>query len=323
MSSELRRFTGAVVCILALLLGDEAGAVEMEWVLVEAPGNADGVYGFGAVDYYYQIGAYEVTNAQYAEFLNAVAATDPYDLYDSRMAGSHGGIARSGASGSYTYATIAGREQRPVTYVSFYDCLRFVNWLENGQPTSSEDPWATEDGAYAFGDATNVGPRHADATIFLPNEDEWFKAAYFDPWLDDYHRYPTGTSTLPTCAAPGATPNTAKCFIGDPNEGHPPVFATDVGGYTGSPSPNGTFDQGGNVWEWNETMFSYGRVQRGGSFKYTADALRASGQAHDIPTNARDDVGFRVASVPEPGKALALAASILTLWGVRRSRFAV
>ena len=39
----------------------------------------------GAVDYAYNIGTYEVTNAQYVEFLNAVAKTDGYGLYN----GSH------------------------------------------------------------------------------------------------------------------------------------------------------------------------------------------------------------------------------------------
>ena len=49
-----------------------------------------------------------------------------------------------------------------------------------------------------------------------------------------------------TCAAPSATPNTANCevAVGGP---------TDVGAYTLSASPYGTFDQGGNVSEWNET----------------------------------------------------------------------
>ncbi len=54
--------------------------------------------------YTYQIGRYEVSNAQYAEFLNAVAATDTYSLYATSMGSGVGGITRSGSSGSYTYS---------------------------------------------------------------------------------------------------------------------------------------------------------------------------------------------------------------------------
>ena len=39
----------------------------------------------GAVAYAYKIGTFEVTASQYSEFLNAVARTDAYGLYDSSM----------------------------------------------------------------------------------------------------------------------------------------------------------------------------------------------------------------------------------------------
>jgi hypothetical protein len=74
---------------------------------------------FGAVSYEYRISKYETTNAQYAEFLNAVADTDAYGLYNPQMdspgSGYHGGITRSGTPGSYTYSAITGREYMPVT----------------------------------------------------------------------------------------------------------------------------------------------------------------------------------------------------------------
>jgi sulfatase modifying factor 1 len=312
----------AVFFGLGLLHGSGVQAVEIDWVAVGAPGNEAGRYGFGAVAYPYQVSKYEITNAQYAEFLNAVAEYDPHGLYYPSMAGSYGGITRSGVSPSYVYGTIAGREYNPVTYVSFYDTLRFVNWLENGQPTGFPDATTTEDGAYTFGSTTSVSARNDDATIVLPDEDEWFKASYFDPRAGVYYRYPTGTNELPTCAAPGVAANTAKCFDGDPNQGHPPVYATEVGGYPGSPSPNGSFDQGGNVWEWNETIISFGRGQRGGSFEYQAAALAASGQAHDDPVSESREVGFRVARLPEPGRGLLLMTALLTLACVRRASLA-
>jgi hypothetical protein len=47
-----------------------------------------------------------------------VAATDPNGLYNTNMAVDYGGITRAGSSGSYSYSTIAGRENMPVNYVS-------------------------------------------------------------------------------------------------------------------------------------------------------------------------------------------------------------
>ena len=130
-----------------------------DWTLVGDPGNACDPQSqgcFGSVGTHYNIGTYEVTNAQYAEFLNAMAATDPLGLYNTNMGSGFGGITQSGSSGSYTYSAIAGREDMPVNYVSFYDALRFANWLNNGQPNGARRRAARhEDGAYTFSRATD------------------------------------------------------------------------------------------------------------------------------------------------------------------------
>jgi formylglycine-generating enzyme len=124
--------------------------ITIETVTVGNIGNAaNGSY--GAVAYEFQIGKYEVTNAQYAAFLNVVAATDTYSLYDTNMgSNAAGGITRSGSSGSYTYATKSGFETKPVNYVSFWDAARFANWLNNGQGSAG-----TETGSYTLGSVTN------------------------------------------------------------------------------------------------------------------------------------------------------------------------
>ncbi|HET6427976.1 MAG TPA: PEP-CTERM sorting domain-containing protein, partial [Phycisphaerae bacterium] len=69
-------------------------------------GNTPDSTGYGAVDYEYRIGKYEVTAGQYCEFLNAVAKTDTYGLYNTEMDGNAYAsckIQRSGSSGGYTY----------------------------------------------------------------------------------------------------------------------------------------------------------------------------------------------------------------------------
>ena len=79
-----------------------------------------------------------------------MADTDTYALYNTSMAttglGGFGGITRSGSSGSYSYGTVAGREDMPVNHVSFWNALRFANWLHNGQPVGMQDDATTEDG---------------------------------------------------------------------------------------------------------------------------------------------------------------------------------
>jgi hypothetical protein len=74
---SLARSVSRLIPLSALLLTSTASAVTIDWVTVGNPGNAADDTGYGAVAGTYQIGKYEVTNAQYAEFLNAKAASDP------------------------------------------------------------------------------------------------------------------------------------------------------------------------------------------------------------------------------------------------------
>jgi len=265
-----------------------ASGVTFEWVGVGDPGNLAGPYGFGGVPYIYKISKYEVRNAQYTEFLNAVAATDTNALYNTSMGddATFGGITRSGVPGSYTYSVKPGFEDKPVVYVSAHDARRFVNWLHNGQPTGAQDSTTTEDGSYGGG-AGFV--RNAGATIFLPTESEWYKAAYYEPVSTTYFEYPTGTNTPTDCVPPTAdTGNSANCssVIG---------ALTDVGSYTLSPSPNGTSDQGGNVLEWTQDLdvrTTAPRFVRGGSWANYGLAASTRGS---IPGTAQTDyLGFRL-----------------------------
>ena len=107
-------------------------------------------------------------------------------------------IIRSGESGSYTYSVAADWANRPVNYVSFGDAMRFANWLHNGQPTGAQDATTTEAGSYLVSGATANSDlmavvRGDDATIVIPTEDEWYKAAYYDGAADVYFDLPMGT----------------------------------------------------------------------------------------------------------------------------------
>ena len=154
-------------------------------------GNADDdTRGYGAVSYQYNIGKYDVTNAQYAEFLNAKAtSSDPYGLWNSYMgSNAEGGITRSG-SGPYTYTIKSGMANMPVVDVTWFDTLRFANWLNNGQGNGG-----TESGSYTLlggtptpSNAATIS-RNAGAQWVLPSENEWYKAAYYNATLNAVRR---------------------------------------------------------------------------------------------------------------------------------------
>ena len=92
---------------------------------------------------------------------------------------------------------------------------------------------------------------------------------------------------------------------------------------SGSASPYLTFDQGGNVWEWNEALYSAStRGVRGSAWPdFVTSYLLASGRAGDSPTTELVTYGFRVAtvsSVPEASQILCGAIVVLGFWLLRR-----
>ena len=303
------------------------GIVTIEMVAVGNAGNDADTDGdpnpAGKVDYEYKIGKYEVTNAQYAAFLNAVAATDPNGLYNPNMAGARGGITRTGTSGSYTYAVKGFMGDKPVNYVSWYDALRFCNWLHNGQPKGLQDGSTTEGGAYTLTSETSVqagdhpthgaNGRNTGARNWLPSEDEWYKAAYHEPGasVNGYWLYPTrsdsgpGPGGGPTVATADLfgnidndTPNIANYNGGADWNGQTGNVTTVGSGGPGSASFYGAFDMGGNVREWNEqllVLIPLRRGLRGGSWINLAGLLQSSFRDFDFPTFGGSNDGFRVA----------------------------
>lgn len=327
--------TNAILALLShsLLLVPTADAVvTFDWATVGNPGNAGMLAGVGiggghgpvavvgSVNYTYRISKHEVTTGQYTEFLNGVAASDPYGLYSTLMWSSIYGckIERSGIDGSYSYQVAADRKNRPVNFVSWGDAARFSNWLHNGQPIGPQDLTTTEDGAYLLNGAINnpsllAVKREAEATHFIPSEDEWHKAAYYDPTKHAYFYYPASTNDIPRNDLINPDPgNNVNCYQSGYTIGSP-YYTTEVGEFENSKSPYGTFDQGGNVWEWNEAIL-YGpyRGLRGGAFDYWWDGLQATVRHYGYPATEDYFIGFRVASIlPEPGSIMLLLCAMV------------
>lgn len=294
----------------------EPGVTSLEFVSVGNAGNApdpdiwEGLTpaDIGAVDYEYRIGKHEVTNAQYAAFLNAIDpdGINPNDVYNPEMGTNFGGIDFFGENpGGEKYVVRAGRENNPVSYVSWFDAARFVNWLNGGQGDAD-----TESGVYTLtGPQSVTGGRAVDATYFIPSENEWYKAAYHQPAADggdadDYWLYPTMSNVEPGNDIPNGANYFDEGFVATQSDEYPTEVSpfTDVGTFAEAPSFYGTFDQGGNVSEWIETVGAYSsqRVVRGGSWDWTPGLLQAYARASTRPLYELSALGFRIAAIAEP-----------------------
>jgi formylglycine-generating enzyme len=301
----------------------------IDTVTVGDAGNAADTTGYGSVAYEFNIGKYEVTIGQYTSFLNAVAATDTYSLYNPSMAGNLNvaGISQSGSPGSYNYAVInngGDSGNRPITFVSWFDAARFANWMNNGATNGA----STETGAYTLnGATTGIITKNAGATWWIPSEDEWYKAAYYKGGTNaGYWVYPTQSDTAPGNVVGGAA-NQANYNNGVWSVTQSSTYSdtlnylTDAGAFSNNASAYATFDQGGNVREWNDAVSGSSRGLRGGSWGNNATALRSSLRDGSGPAFESGLVGFRVASVPEPSTAVLVLMGVgaLYLWKRRRA----
>jgi len=332
------QFLTAAVVLAAFLPCEKTHAqaplVTIETVLVGDPGNAadtnntETIYGGasvslgrGSVAYTYAIGKFEVTIWQYVAFLNAVAKNDPYGLWDPRMESdlNIAGVARTGSPGSYSYSAIgpsgavqipqASASNRPIAYINWFDAARFANWLHNGATNGA----STETGAYTLNGATNGAPpaRNVGARWWIPTEDEWYKAAYYKAGNANagYWLYPTQSNITPGgTIGSGANQANYLSFVGftvtgEQSYGPSQNYLTDVGAFSGSPSAYGTYDQGGNLWEWSDLSGSAVAL-RGGYFGFLEFDLQSTFRL-DVPAAdyADESTGFRLAtlaSTPTP-----------------------
>ncbi|MEN6451035.1 MAG: SUMF1/EgtB/PvdO family nonheme iron enzyme [Thermoguttaceae bacterium] len=325
--------------------GTWTGQASLEFVTVGNPGNAtDTRTGsrFGSVPYVYQMGKYDVTVGQYCQFLNAVATTDTYGLWHSGMATDYPtvGISRSGNSGAYSYSVTGSYSQGvncPMFAVNWGNAARFCNWLQNGQPSGAQEAGTTETGAYTL-NGSNDGTtlmaitRNSGATYFIPSWDEWYKAAYYKGGSTNagYWLYPTQNDSVPSNVLSAAGTNNANCEDGGYTD--PINKLTPVGTFAASPGTYGTFDMGGDVIQWNEAVFLppavRGRGMYGGVWFSPAFGgldSRHGAVAGADPMDTFRSIGFRVASVPEPGSLMLLLAGAISLFAYawRRRRQAV
>jgi len=284
--------------------------------------NEGGLDGFGIVNNSYRMGVYEITNDQWNKFvaIDGTPKGNPSIAYNS--------------SATHTGTNV------PTNNVSWYEAAQMVNWLNTseghlpaykftGTQGGPDYALATWSAAEAAG-GTNLY-RHKDAFYFLPTDDEWFKAAYWN-----------GSEIQGYATKPGDTLHQGDGTNGTGWNYRHGGYATDPGSSwdvgSGSEELNGTFDMMGNNVEWMESPYSdpsyaagSSRGLRGGYWGSSHSGhpsypsfLHASARTYNGPAAEVSHTGFRVASVPEPGTtALLLGAAFAVLglawWKRRRS----
>jgi formylglycine-generating enzyme required for sulfatase activity len=266
-------------------------------------------YTFTGVNHDYRMGTYDITNAQWNKFTASLGVP---------VTGSDGGYNNS----FFDYGT--GTTNVPANNVSWFEAAQFVNWLNTStghqaaykftgtQGTSNYTfaIWAAADAGY---DASNPY-RNKNACYFLPTEDEWVKAAYWN-----------GTTLQTYATKPGDTLTQGNGTSGAGWNYYTTQYATtpygpwNVG--SGSQELNGTYDMMGNVWQLMESPFTSGdygtgslRGVRGGAF-YNSNSLASSHRTYNNQPDEISYLGFRVASVPEPGSIGLLLAGVVGLVG--------
>lgn len=293
--------------------------VIIETVSVRDTNNtADAATGYGAVQSAYRIGKTEVTATQYCAFLNAVAQnSDPYSLYNTNMASDRNiaSIQRTynATNKSYLYTTISGAENFPITYVSWLSAARFCNWLHNDQATGDEDASTTEEGAYQLdGMMSGVVLMERDACWSLPSENQWYKAAYCKGGTskNSYWTYPTQKNTAPTNTMTGTMKSNANFYaikkgVGSYCKSNAP-YLTPVSTFSNSAGYYGTYDMGGNIYEWvdasREGLQDNVQVVRGGAWDSNSRVATLSStnrNATNLSSATANNIGFRVMIPPQ------------------------
>ena len=280
--------------------GTSGNEFTIDFVNIGNAGNAADTTTYGAVPYEYRASTYEITQ----DAINKATASGMTNV----------------TAGPWT-------GNQPAANLNWYEAAAFVNFLNtsSGKTAAYDLSWSgtawsmtlwSSEQAWTAG-GTNLY-RNKDAFYFLPSENEWYKAAYYNAAGTNYFLYPTASSSVPTAVASGTDAGSAVY------NGEAPAIVDSAGGL----SPYGTMGQGGNVWEWNESAFdgsnslaSEGRTIRGGDWGNTENLLRSSFRLEWVATDEYSINGFRVASVPEPSTyALLLMTGAGVLWMTRKRR---
>jgi hypothetical protein len=196
----------------------------------------------GGVPYEYGIGEVEVTVEQYVAFLNTV---DPFgrnqmDLYSDDESGAawprFGQIDYSSLARAGQHYTAAAPEwnDKPYGFADFLRAARFDNSVANGKVLSRQSSssngfsYVTYEVRLSRRTATGMYDMHKRAPVrtkksgfVIPSQNEWIKAAYYDPkggGTFSYWQYPTNEGEFGPITAtnpPAPSPSQLNPLTGD------------------------------------------------------------------------------------------------------------
>jgi len=217
--------------------------------------------------FYGQMSKYEVTNAQYCDFLSAALTSGDITIDGNDVVGESGtnsgedyvgqryyrcdgsgytgyGATNGGAARIHysegVFSVDEGFENHPVTYVSWYGAMAFANYY--GYYLPAEEQWqavADYDGTYIYGCGQTI-----------------------DPGIANYR-------------------------VSEHPDGITPVGSFGVYGY-------GMSDMAGNVWEWTSSNLDGNRIFRGGGMGSIDSDCAVSIRGDGIPYTNYWDISFRV-----------------------------
>ena len=230
-----------------------------------------------SIPYNYLMSKYEITNIEYATFLNAVdpQGSNPNEIYYEYMETNDlGGISYSGASiNGSKYSVKPNMGNKPVNYVSCFSAARYCNWLHNGAlnytTTNSSDSAPQNSGVYDiipplyWWQQASISEPNPTAKFRLPLFEEWLKAAYYSAGSlsGTYYSYANQYSTVPSGAVADIVTGNGTSLIYDnsANFAYSAVWDPTYGdgsanrsgpttvGTNGAPSAYQLFDMNGNV----------------------------------------------------------------------------
>lgn len=157
-------------------LGPDTGWNINDFVKIDNPSNSPTVNGKGSVSYIFYVSKSEVSNDQYAVFLNNVGqSTTSSSFLISNT--SNFKITRSGSPGSYFYNVVTGFNASPVNGISPAAAMMYCNWLAN-----FNDGRSTTSGSYNvdFNSQGSFSQRSVNASTFIMNQDETLKTMYYN-----------------------------------------------------------------------------------------------------------------------------------------------
>ncbi len=256
------------------------------WATIPAGNFLTGQFNEDAlIDYDYEMMLTDVTNAQFAEFLNAALADGSIKIVEDQIVGFYPGDEFHGgrheveiSAGDYVYIPL----NDPALRLTF-----------DGTTFSAKQEWANHPMTMVSWFAAKA---YCDFFGWeLPSELEWEKAARGT----DERPFPWGETI--------ARNNANFIYSRDPFEdmGAFGSRTTPVGFYNGqtyddyqtldSSSPYGIYDMAGNVWQWTRDVYElqHYRYMRGGSANMYENMLRVWQRNSATPTFYSPYVGFR------------------------------